>query len=268
MDLSGEIINRLDHEGIIVNDYINDDVVKSLVSDGFGHDWIIGNIAKGDITLKSRYTVKEETVYDEKKAGEHEREAYEAGKKKGEKEEEDELEKNKKRTVKDEIEYDENKARKHRERDYKEGEKAGKEEVKEEMEKSFSDEIMKSFNSMKEMVASIIDEKFAMLEKSMQSQVNELKNQPGSFKTVPHAAYLEKSMGVNTNSEGKKVLNVNNPSHREAIKSVLSKSFSEEKDMNIKKSLGEDILTFGLSGSNNISQEGMNVLRSAGIVIE
>ena len=38
--------------------------------------------------------------------------------------------------------------------------------------------------------------------------------------------------------------------------------------MNIKKSLGEDILTFGLSGSNNISQEGMNVLRSAGIVIE
>lgn len=267
MKLTNEIINRLDQEDIVINDYIKDDVVKSLLDTGFDHDFIINNIVSGDVVMKSRYTKKEEIKYDEKKAGEHEREAFEAGKEKGEEKEEDKLEKNK-FTEKEEEEYDEKKARAHREKDFKEGEKEGEEEVKADMQKAFTVDLMKSVNDIKDALSKEFASKFDELEKSINTQLEGLKNQPGQFKSVPHSAYLEKSMGVKTNADGKKVLNAGNPAHRETIKNVLSKSFGDEKDDMVKKSLGDDILNFGLSGANSLSESGIKALEKMGIVLE
>ena len=239
--ITSEIVQELQKRGISLDQYCGDEVVKALLDAEFDHDYILKSIDNGDITTfaKSRYTEKEEIGYDEKKAGEHERRDFEEGKEEGEKEEKEEIEKKKK--------------------DKKDVEKPEGEEMKKSIEndlyksqREFFDEVNASLSEMKDLM------------KSMGAEIETLRNQPMPFRSVDKGAVLEKSFGVKTTEEGKKVLSKS--AHREPLKRVMTECFEKEEDNEMKKSLANDILSYS-TGTMSLSQATIDYLNKKGIEV-
>lgn len=235
--ITSEIVQELQKRGISLDQYCGDEVVKALLDAEFDHDYILKSIDNGDITTfaKSKYTEKEEIGYDEKKAGEHERRDFEEG----EKEEEEEIEKKKK--------------------DKKDVEKSEGEEMKKSIEndlyksqREFFDEVNASLSEMKDLM------------KSMGAEIETLRNQPMPFRSVDKGAVLEKSFGVKTSEEGKKILSKS--AHREPLKRVMTECFEKEEDNEMKKSLANDILSYS-TGTMSLSQATINYLNKKGIEV-
>lgn len=239
--ITSEIVQELQKRGISLDQYCGDEVVKALLDAEFDHDYILKSIDNGDITTfaKSKYTEKEEIEYDEKKAGEHERRDFEEGKEEGEKEEEEEIEKKKK--------------------DKKDVEKSEGEEMKKSIEndlyksqREFFDEVNASLSEMKDLM------------KSMGAEIETLRNQPMPFRSVDKGAVLEKSFGVKTSEEGKKILSKS--AHREPLKRIMTECFEKEEDNEMKKSLANDILSYS-TGMMSLSQATINYLNKKGIEV-
>nr|DAM34908.1 MAG TPA: hypothetical protein [Herelleviridae sp.] len=239
--ITSEIVQELQKRGISLDQYCGDEVVKALLDAEFDHDYILKSIDNGDITTfaKSKYTEKEEIEYDEKKAGEHERRDFEEGKEEGEKEEEEEIEKKKK--------------------DKKDVGKSEGEEMKKSIEndlyksqREFFDEVNTSLSEMKDLM------------KSMGAEIETLRNQPMPFRSVDKGAVLEKSFGVKTTDEGKKVLSKS--AHREPLKRVMTECFEKEEDNEMKKSLANDILSYS-TGTMSLSQATIDYLNKKGIEV-
>lgn len=239
--ITSEIVQELQKRGISLDQYCGDEVVKALLDAEFDHDYILKSIDNGDITTfaKSKYTEKEEIEYDEKKAGEHERRDFEEGKEEGEKEEEEEIEKKKK--------------------DKKDVEKSEGEEMKKSIEndlyksqREFFDEVNASLSEMKDLM------------KSMGAEIETLRNQPMPFRSIDKVAVLEKSFGVKTTDEGKKVLSKS--AHREPLKRVMTECFEKEEDNEMKKSLANDILSYS-TGTMSLSQATIDYLNKKGIEV-
>lgn len=233
--ITSEIVQELQKRGISLDQYCGDEVVKALLDAEFDHDYILKSIDNGDITTfaKSRYTEKEEIEYDEKKAGEHERRDFEEGK------EEEEIEKKKK--------------------DKKDVEKSEGEEMKKSIEndlyksqREFFDEVNASLSEMKDLM------------KSMGAEIETLRNQPMPFRSVDKGAVLEKSFGVKTSEEGKKILSKS--AHREPLKRIMTECFEKEEDNEMKKSLANDILSYS-TGTMSLSQATINYLNKKGIEV-
>lgn len=234
--ITSEIVQELQKRGISLDQYCGDEVVKALLDAEFDHDYILKSIDNGDITTfaKSKYTEKEEIEYDEKKAGEHERRDFEEGK-----EEEEKIEKKKK--------------------DKKDVEKPEGEEMKKSIEndlyksqREFFDEVNASLSEMKDLM------------KSMGAEIETLRNQPMPFRSVDKGAVLEKSFGVKTTDEGKKVLSKS--AHREPLKRVMTECFEKEEDNEMKKSLANDILSYS-TGTMLLSQATIDYLNKKGIEV-
>lgn len=239
--ITSEIVQELQKRGISLDQYCGDEVVKALLDAEFDHDYILKSIDNGDITTfaKSKYTEKEEIEYDEKKAGEHERRDFEEGKEEGEKEEEEEIEKKKK--------------------DKKDVEKSEGEEMKKSIEndlyksqREFFDEVNASLSEMKDLM------------KSMGAEIETLRNQPMPFRSIDKGAVLEKSFGVKTTGEGKKILSKS--AHREPLKRVMTECFEKEEDNEMKKSLANDILSYS-TGTMSLSQATIDYLGKKGIEV-
>ena len=239
--ITSEIVQELQKRGISLDQYCGDEVVKALLDAEFDHDYILKSIDNGDITTfaKSKYTEKEEIEYDEKKAGEHERRDFEEGKEEGEKEEEEKIEKKKK--------------------DKKDVEKPEGEEMKKSIEndlyksqREFFDEVNASLSEMKDLM------------KSMGAEIETLRNQPMPFRSVDKGAVLEKSFGVKTTDEGKKVLSKS--AHREPLKRIMTECFEKEEDNEMKKSLANDILSYS-TGNMSLSQATIDYLNKKGIEV-
>lgn len=239
--ITSEIVQELQKRGISLDQYCGDEVVKALLDAEFDHDYILKSIDNGDITTfaKSKYTEKEEIEYDEKKAGEHERRDFEEGKEEGEKEEEEEIEKKKK--------------------DKKDVEKSEGEEMKKSIEndlyksqREFFDEVNTSLSEMKDLM------------KSMGAEIETLRNQPMPFRSVDKGAVLEKSFGVKTSDEGKKILSKS--AHREPLKRIMTECFEKEEDIEMKKSLANDILSYS-TGTMSLSQATIDYLDKKGIEV-
>ena len=242
--ITSEIVQELQKRGISLDQYCGDEVVKALLDAEFDHDYILKSIDNGDITTfaKSKYTEKEEIKYDEKKAGEHERRDFEEGKEEGEKEEKEEIEKKKK--------------------DKKDVEKC--EDVKgEEMKKSIESDLYKSQREFFEEVNASLSEMKDLM-KSMGEELETLRNQPMPFRSVDKGAVLEKSFGVKTTDEGKKVLSKS--AHREPLKRVMTECFEKEEDSEMKKSLANDILSYS-TGNASLSQATIDYLSKKGIEV-
>lgn len=242
--ITSEIVQELQKRGISLDQYCGDEVVKALLDAEFDHDYILKSIDNGDITTfaKSKYTEKEEIKYDEKKAGEHERRDFEEGKEEGEKEEKEEIEKKKK--------------------DKKDVEKC--EDVKgEEMKKSIESDLYKSQREFFEEVNASLSEMKDLM-KSMGEELETLRNQPMPFRSVDKGAVLEKSFGVKTTDEGKKVLSKS--AHREPLKKVMTECFEKEEDSEMKKSLANDILSYS-TGNALLSQATIDYLSKKGIEV-
>lgn len=238
--ITSEIVQELQKRGISLDQYCGDEVVKALLDAEFDHDYILKSIDNGDITTfaKSKYTEKEEIEYDEKKAGEHERRDFEEGKEEGEKEEE-------------KIEKKKN--------DKKDVEKPEGEEMKKSIEndlyksqREFFDEVNTSLSEMKDLM------------KSMGAEIETLRNQPMPFRSVDKGAVLEKSFGVKTTDEGKKILSKS--AHREPLKRVMTECFEKEEDSEMKKSLANDILSYS-TGTMSLSQATIDYLNKKGIEV-
>lgn len=242
--ITNEIVQELEKRGLSLDQYTGDSVVKALLDADFEHDFILKSIDNGEIeTLnKSKYTVAEETRYDEKKAGEHERRDWEEGKKAGEKEE-------KKKIEDEEIEK--------KKKDKKD---------KEDMEKAMTADFMKSqrqfFTEFSDFMEDMKEMKSIM--KSMQEDIQAVKGQPMPFRNVPSGAVLEKSMGVKTTEAGKRVLSKS--MHREPIKRIMTECFEKMEDSDLKKSLASDIMSFS-AGSMNLSGMTIDYLNKQGIEI-
>lgn len=239
--ITSEIVQELQKRGISLDQYCGDEVVKALLDAEFDHDYILKSIDNGDITTfaKSKYTEKEEIEYDEKKAGEHERRDFEEGKEEGEEEEKEEIEKKKK--------------------DKKDVEKPGGEEMKKSIEndlyksqREFFDEVNASLSEMKDLM------------KSMGAEIETLRNQPMPFRSVDKGAVLEKSFGVKTTEEGKKILSKS--AHREPLKRIMTECFEKEEDNEMKKSLANDILSYS-TGTMSLSQATIDYLGKKGIEV-
>lgn len=239
--ITSEIVQELQKRGISLDQYCGDEVVKALLDAEFDHDYILKSIDNGDITTfaKSKYTEKEEIEYDEKKAGEHERRDFEEGKEEGEEEEEEKIEKKKK--------------------DKKDVEKSEGEEMRKSIEndlyksqREFFDEVNASLSEMKDLM------------KSMGAEIETLRNQPMPFRSVDKGAVLEKSFGVKTTDEGKKVLSKS--AHREPLKRVMTECFEKEEDNEMKKSLANDILSYS-TGTMSLSQATIDYLNKKGIEV-
>ena len=239
--ITSEIVQELQKRGISLDQYCGDEVVKALLDAEFDHDYILKSIDNGDITTfaKSKYTEKEEIEYDEKQAGEHERRDFEEGKEEGEKEEEEKIEKKKK--------------------DKKDVEKPEGEEMKKSIEndlyksqREFFDEVNASLSEMKDLM------------KSMGAEIETLRNQPMPFRSVDKGAVLEKSFGVKTTDEGKKVLSKS--AHREPLKRIMTECFEKEEDNEMKKSLANDILSYS-TGTMSLSQATIDYLNKKGIEV-
>lgn len=239
--ITSEIVQELQKRGISLDQYCGDEVVKALLDAEFDHDYILKSIDNGDIITfaKSKYTEKEEIEYDEKKAGEHERRDFEEGKEEGEKEEKEEIEKKKK--------------------DKKDVEKPEGEEMKKSIEndlyksqREFFDEVNASLSEMKDLM------------KSMGAEIETLRNQPMPFRSVDKGAVLEKSFGVKTTEEGKKILSKS--AHREPLKRVMTECFEKEEDNEMKKSLANDILSYS-TGMMSLSQATIDYLGKKGIEV-
>lgn len=239
--ITSEIVQELQKRGISLDQYCGDEVVKALLDAEFDHDYILKSIDNGDITTfaKSKYTEKEEIEYDEKKAGEHERRDFEEGKEEGEKEEEEKIEKKKK--------------------DKKDVEKSEGEEMKKSIEndlyksqREFFDEVNASLSEMKDLM------------KSMGAEIETLRNQPMPFRSVDKGAVLEKSFGVKTSEEGKKILSKS--AHREPLKRVMTECFEKEEDNEMKKSLANDIMSYS-TGNMSLSQATIDYLNKKGIEV-
>lgn len=242
--ITSEIVQELQKRGISLDQYCGDEVVKALLDAEFDHDYILKSIDNGDITTfaKSKYTEKEEIEYDEKKAGEHERRDFEEGKEEGEKEEKEEIEKKKK--------------------DKKDVEKCG--DVKgEEMKKSIENDLYKSQREFFEEVNASLSEMKDLM-KSMGEELETLRNQPMPFRSVDKGAVLEKSFGVKTTDEGKKVLSKS--AHREPLKRVMTECFEKEEDSEMKKSLANDIMSYS-TGTMSLSQATIDYLSKKGIEV-
>lgn len=239
--ITSEIVQELQKRGISLDQYCGDEVVKALLDAEFDHDYILKSIDNGDITTfaKSKYTEKEEIEYDEKKAGEHERRDFEEGKEEGEKEEEEKIEKKKK--------------------DKKDVEKSEGEEMKKSIEndlyksqREFFDEVNASLSEMKDLM------------KSMGAEIETLRNQPMPFRSIDKGAVLEKSFGVKTTEEGKKILSKS--AHREPLKRIMTECFEKEEDNEMKKSLANDILSYS-TGTMSLSQATIDYLGKKGIEV-
>lgn len=239
--ITSEIVQELQKRGISLDQYCGDEVVKALLDAEFDHDYILKSIDNGDITTfaKSKYTEKEEIEYDEKKAGEHERRDFEEGKEEGGKEEGEEIEKKKK--------------------DKKDVEKSEGEEMKKSIEndlhksqREFFDEVNASLSEMKDLM------------KSMGAEIETLRNQPMPFRSVDKGAVLEKSFGVKTSEEGKKILSKS--AHREPLKRIMTECFEKEEDNEMKKSLANDILSYS-TGTMSLSQATIDYLNKKGIEV-
>lgn len=239
--ITSEIVQELQKRGISLDQYCGDEVVKALLDAEFDHDYILKSIDNGDITTfaKSKYTEKEEIEYDEKKAGEHERRDFEEGKEEGEKEEEEEIEKKKK--------------------DKKDVEKSEGEEMKKSIEndlyksqREFFDEVNASLSEMKDLM------------KSMGAEIETLRNQPMPFRSVDKGAVLEKSFGVKTSEEGKKILSKS--AHHEPLKRIMTECFEKEENNEMKKSLANDILSYS-TGTMSLSQATIDYLNKKGIEV-
>lgn len=239
--ITSEIVQELQKRGISLDQYCGDEVVKALLDAEFDHDYVLKSIDNGDITTfaKSKYTEKEEIEYDENKAGEHERRDFEEGKEEGEEEEKEEIEKKKK--------------------DKKDVEKPEGEEMKKSIEndlyksqREFFDEVNASLSEMKDLM------------KSMSAEIETLRNQPMPFRSVDKGAVLEKSFGVKTSEEGKKILSKS--AHREPLKRIMTECFEKEEDNEMKKSLANDILSYS-TGTMSLSQATINYLNKKGIEV-
>lgn len=242
--ITSEIVQELQKRGISLDQYCGDEVVKALLDAEFDHDYILKSIDNGDITTfaKSKYTEKEEIEYDEKKAGEHERRDFEEGKEEGEKEEKEEIEKKKK--------------------DKKDVEKC--EDVKgEETKKSIENDLYKSQREFFDEVNASLSEMKDLM-KSMGEEIETLRNQPMPFRSVDKGAVLEKSFGVKTTDEGKKVLSKS--AHREPLKRVMTECFEKEEDSEMKKSLANDIVSYS-TGNMSLSQATIDYLGKKGIEV-
>lgn len=239
--ITSEIVQELQKRGISLDQYCGDEVVKALLDAEFDHDYILKSIDNGDITTfaKSKYTEKEEIEYDEKKAGEHERRDFEEGKEEGEEEEEEKIEKKKK--------------------DKKDVGKSEGEEMRKSIEnnlyksqREFFDEVNASLSEMKDLM------------KSMGAEIETLRNQPMPFRSVDKGAVLEKSFGVKTSDEGKKILSKS--AHREPLKRIMTECFEKEEDGEMKKSLANDILSYS-TGTMSLSQATIDYLNKKGIEV-
>lgn len=239
--ITSEIVQELQKRGISLDQYCGDEVVKALLDAEFDHDYILKSIDNGDITTfaKSKYTEKEEIKYDENKAGEHERRDFEEGKEEGEKEEKEEIEKKKK------------------------DEKDVKKSEGEEMKKSIESDLYKSQREFFEEVNASLSEMKDLM-KSMGEELETLRNQPMPFRSVDKGAVLEKSFGVKTTDEGKKVLSKS--AHREPLKRVMTECFEKEEDSEMKKSLANDIMSYS-TGNMSLSQETIDYLSKKGIEV-
>lgn len=239
--ITNEIVQELQKRGISLDQYCGDEVVKALLDADFDHDYILKSIDNGDINTfnKSKYTEKEEIEYDEKKAGEHERRDFEEGEKEGEKEEKDKIEKKKKDVEK----FEEDKG--------------------EEMKKSIENDLYKSQKKFFDGITASLSEMKSLM-KSMGEEIETLRNQPMPFRSVDKGAVLEKSFGVKTNDEGKKILSKS--AHREPLKKIMTECFEKETDSEMKKSLANDIISYS-TGAMSLSQETVDYLSKKGIEV-
>lgn len=233
--ITNEIVQELQKRGLSLDQYCGDSVVSALMDADFEHDYILKSIDNGEISTlsKAKYTEKEEIAYDEKKSGEHERRDYEEGKKVGEEEEKDKLEKKKKKEEDDE------------------------------MKKALRTDFYKS---QKEFLSGLSEslEEIKSIMKSMKDEISVLRDQPMPFRSVDKGAVLEKSFGVKTTDDGKKVLSKS--MHREPLKRIMTECFEKAQDGDLKKSLANDIMSYS-TGSAMISQSTIDYLGKQGIEV-
>lgn len=233
--ITNEIVQELQKRGLSLDQYCGDSVVSALMDADFEHDYILKSIDNGEISTlsKAKYTEKEEIAYDERKSGEHERRDYEEGKKVGEEEEKDKLEKKKKKEEDDE------------------------------MEKALRTDFYKS---QKEFLSGLSEslEEMKSIMKSMKDEISVLRDQPMPFRSVDKGAVLEKSFGVKTTDDGKKVLSKS--MHREPLKRIMTECFEKAPDGDLKKSLANDIMSYS-TGNAMISQSTIDYLGKQGIEV-
>lgn len=233
--ITNEIVQELQKRGLSLDQYCGDSVVRALMDADFEHDYILKSIDNGEISTlsKAKYTEKEEIAYDERKSGEHERRDYEEGKKVGEEEEKDKLEKKKKKEEDDE------------------------------MEKALQTDFYKS---QKEFLSGLSEslEEMKSIMKSVKDEISVLRDQPMPFRSVDKGAVLEKSFGVKTTDDGKKVLSKS--MHREPLKRVMTECFEKAPDGDLKKSLANDIMSYS-TGNAMISQSTIDYLSKQGIEV-
>lgn len=233
--ITNEIVQELQKRGLSLDQYCGDSVVSALMDADFEHDYILKSIDNGEISTlsKAKYTEKEEIAYDERKSGEHERRDYEEGKKVGEEEEKDKLEKKKKKEEDDE------------------------------MEKALQADFYKS---QKEFLSGLSEslEEMKSIMKSMKDEISVLRDQPMPFRSVDKGAVLEKSFGVKTTDDGKKVLSKS--MHREPLKRIMTECFEKAQDGDLKKSLANDIMSYS-TGNAMISQSTIDYLGKQGIEV-
>lgn len=234
--ITNEIVQELQKRGLSLDQYCGDSVVSALMDADFEHDYILKSIDNGEISTlsKSKYTEKEEIAYDEKKSGEHERRDYEEGKRAREAEEKDKLEKKKKREDEDD-----------------------------EMEKALQADFYKSQKEFLSDLSESLGEMKSIM-KSIKDEISVLRDQPMPFRSVDKGAVLEKSFGVKTTDDGKKVLSKS--IHREPLKRIMTECFEKAQDGDLKKSLANDIMSYS-TGSAMISQSTIDYLGKQGIEV-
>ena len=122
------------------------------------------------------------------------------------------------------------------------------------------------YKSQKEFLSGLSEslEEMKSIMKSMKDEISVLRDQPMPFRSVDKGAVLEKSFGVKTTDDGKKVLSKS--IHREPLKRIMTECFEKAQDGDLKKSLANDIMSYS-TGSAMISQSTIDYLGKQGIEV-
>lgn len=257
--ITDEVIKGLRSRKISIDAYLGDEIVKALLDNDFDHDYILKSIDEGDIKLDKKPDDIEEDKVEEKKNPKKEDLKEDVEEKEDEEDIEEEdveekplkkcdkMKKGKKNCEEEDIEKGD-------EEDIEEEE--DEEEIEKRVEKSLRMKLNKSLNARLEEMGDLI--------KSMSSEIQMLKSERLPFRTVNSGAVIEKSFNLGRDDDGKNLLS--RSMNRPQISKELSKAFEIESDEEIKKSIGDDLLGYTLSGKE-LSQASIEALDKRGFKI-
>ena len=256
--ITDEVIKGLRSRKISIDAYLGDEIVKALLDNDFDHDYILKSIDEGDIKLDKKPDDIEEDKVEEKKNPKKEDVEKEDIEEKEDVEEEDveekplkkcdKMKKGKKNCEEEDIEKGDDE-------DIEEKEDI-EEEIEKRVEKSLRMKLNKSLSARLEEMDDLI--------KSMSSEIRMLKSERLPFRTVNSGAVIEKSFNLGRDDDGKNLLSKS--MNRPQISKELSKAFEIESDEEIKKSIGDDLLGYTLSGKE-LSQASIEALDKRGFKI-